>query len=161
MATPISEQITIVVRDRLNAITTASGYETTASDVVRPRRIETTRPKDYQIYVVPTGNPRNDALSHPGNPPAIAKDLTLEIRGILRQSETDSTAIDTMRLTFEADVEKAITSPANWHTMGGLAINAQTAQSVSYENDEESSYFVYELVVTYRHSEGDPYTVRA
>jgi hypothetical protein len=162
MATPISEQIAVVVKSRLEAITTGNGYETTQSGVIRPKRIETTQPKDYQITIAQGDKTPNEALSHPGNPPAICWDFPFTISGILRQSETDTTAQDTLKNTFEADVIKSLTSVSNWHTMGGLAINSTISNVEDYFDAEaEAGAFRVVLTVMYRVSENDPYTARA
>ena len=161
MALPVSEQIAVIVRTRLAAISTGSGYETTASEVVRPTRISDASPKDYQIIVFKRRNPQVNI--YPAATPKIERRLEIEIRAILRPSELDTTAIDTLVDTFAADVTKALTSPTNWRTFGGLAVNAIADVEAEYDLDAEGSsgHMTSVLHVIYRHPEDDPYTVAA
>ena len=162
MATPISEQIAVVVRNRLAAISTGSGYETTTTGAIRPTKQGVTQPKDYQIIVKEGDKTENAELSHPGNPMAVAWNFPFLIRGIVRPSDTNTTALGTIKNTFEADVDKSLRSVANWHTFGGLAINATITQAVQEDSDDVGAgVFVMTLNVIYRVSETDPYTVRA
>ena len=161
MATPILEQIAVIVRSRLAAISTGSGYETTAAEAIRPTRISDRSPKDYQLIIKQGDKTPNDALSCPGNPAAVAWDQPFVIAGILRPSETSATAIDTFKNTFEADVIKSLTAPASWWNFGGLAMNSVISGVADYESSEGTEGgFMVTLTVTYRVSENDPYTAR-
>jgi len=161
MATPVSEQIAVVVRSRLAAISTTAGYETTTSGAIRPTKQGGFQPKDYQIIVSKVSNARVNI--YPGNPAKIERNLQFNIRAIVRPSDADPTAIDTLVDTFAADVTKALTNVANWHSFGGLAINAVTDETADYETDGEGAagYMSTTLNVIYRHPENDPYTVSA
>jgi hypothetical protein len=162
MATPISEQIAVIVRSRLAAISTDSGYETTTAGVIRPVRVSENNPKDYEIYVTQGTQLQNEPLSCPGNPPSVAWDFPFLINAILRPSETLATAADTLKNIFAADVYKSLTSVASWHTFGGLAINSKISTVEQYEDTDGSTVgFKTTLIVTYRVAENDPYTVRA
>lgn len=157
MPTPISEQIAVIVKSRLTAISTGSGYETTASEVVRPTKHGGFRPQDYQIIVLPRANSKVQEFA--GNPPKIERRLELELRGTLRPSDTSSTAISTLILTFAADMEKAVTSVTNWRNFGGLSINASYGEQELIEVTDDAGVVSTSVDVIYRHPEGDPYTV--
>jgi hypothetical protein len=162
MAVPVSEQIALVVKARLDLITTGAGYETTAAEVIRPTRISDRSPKDFQIVIAQGDQTPNEELSRPGNPPLVAWDFPFEIRGILRPSETDTTAIDTYKNRFEADVRKAIATPlvGNWRSMEGLAINSSITGAEQYaSSDGSEGGFKVTVTVMYRHPDNDPYTV--
>ena len=148
-----------MVRSRLAAISTGAGYETTTTGAIRPTKQGGFQPKDYQIVVKKRSNARVNI--YPGNPAKIERNLKLDIRGIVRPSDLDTTAIDTLMDTFAADITKSLTSVANWHTFGGLAVNAMTDEEAEFETADDGSAgaFVTVLNVIYRHPENDPYTV--
>ena len=161
MATPVSERIVEVVRLRLAQISIDDGFETTVSEVVRPKRLENPSPKDYQLVLSQGDKTENREHSCPGNPPIIAWDFPILIRGILRPSEENDTAIDTLKNTFEADVMKAVNTGNAWWNMSGLAINSRMSPVTDYESDDGAEGgFEITLTVIYRTDENDPYTVR-
>lgn len=161
MAIPVSEQIAVKVKTRLGLITTGAGYEQTITGVHRPAKVAQFHPENYQIVVTQESNTVNEELSHPGNPPAKARDLTFAIAGMLRISDTDTSALDTFRNVFEADIEKAITVDAAWWNWDSLAINSTIGDIETYQDTEGNSGFKVPLVVTYRTDENNPYNVRA
>lgn len=164
MATSVPEQIALKVKTRLGLISTGSGYETTTTGVVRPTRIATFQPKDYQIVVTQGDLEPNPDLSHPGNPPAKAWDLPFLIAGILRTSELDTTASDSLKNQFGADVVKALGVPTSgdWAQWDGLAINSDVSGVEDYQSsDGAESGFKVTLVVTLRTDETNLYNVRA
>ena len=164
MATPISEQIAVVVATRLGLITTTNSYEVTTTGVIRPTREGGFQPKDYQLILTQGSKPINEEMSRPGNPPVTAYDMEFRISGIVRPSENDTTAIDTLKNTFEADVQKALATPVvgDWRQMENLAVNSNFNGVEVIESDDGSEgSFVFSLIVTYRTPDNDPYTVSA
>jgi hypothetical protein len=156
MTLPVSERIAELVTERLFSDGTATG------GVIRPTRIGGFQPKDYQLIITQGAKSPNDDLSCPGNPPAIAWDFPITIAGVLRQSETDETAIDTIKNTFEADVIKAINSGSAWWSWDGLAIDSKISGVSDYQAaDGSGSGFEMTLTITYRVAENDPYEVMA
>ena len=162
MPTAITEQIAVILKNRLAAISTASGYETTASGgVIRPTRMGGFQPKDYQIIINQGDKTPNESHHHPGNPPATAYDMTFQIACVLRPSELDSTFADTLKNQFEADVIKSLAQGVAWWNFGGLAIDSRVEAVMDYESDDGSQLgFAVDFVVTYRVSENDPYVSR-
>jgi hypothetical protein len=161
MAVAISEQIALKVKQRLQLIDEAIGYETTVSGtVVRPTRIWTGTPEDYQLIVVQGALEKNPELSYDGNPPATCWNLPFVITGQIRPSEEDSVSVESLCNEFGADILKAITSPANWYNWDGLAIDSQVTSLENFVGDQITGVRV-NFVVMFRTSENDPYTVRA
>ena len=120
------------------------------------------RSRNFGLTVTFGGEEKNDDLSHDGNPPAIAWNMTVNIDGELFASEADDVAMDTKRNTLAADIRKAVTNATNWHTFGGLGINAEFRAAEPIEAEDGSSNWIRQpLVVIYRVSENDPYTGRA
>lgn len=162
MATPIVEQIAQKVQQRLGLISTASGYETTASEVVRPSRKDSFSPKDYQLSFAQESKTENTGLSCPGNPPLQAWNQPFRIAAQLLQSKLDKRAIDSLRNEFEADVIKALSVAESgyWKQWDGLAINSRIDAVETYLDvaDELAGFHVI-LTVIYRTPEDDPYTV--
>jgi len=161
MATAIAEQIAATVKTRLALISTGAGYETTTSGVVRPVRLNNARPLDYQIFVTQGDITRVPELDCPGNPPATARVIPFSIAGILRPSDTDTTAIDTIKNQFWADVVRSLCNAVAWWNWGGLAVNSDIGDVEDYATDDGSSAgFKVALNVTYRTDETNPYNVR-
>ena len=161
MPTPILELILVELESRLGAISTGNGYETTTTGVVRQTRLGGFQPKNYQIVLKQENQTQNEGLSCPGSPPAIAWDLTVNIIGIVRASETETDSNDTLKNTFCADIIKSITSVANWHQMDGNAINSMVGTVEDFESpDGTATGFTLPLTIIYRVSETDPYERR-
>ena len=163
MATPIVEQISVKIRNRLLAITTGNGYETTVSSVVRPRRIEETSPADNQLWLTQEDITKNEDLSTHGNPPTQGWNVVFRIAGILKPAESLSTAADTLRNIFWGDVVGAITTPTtgDWAQWDGLAYNSTISGVEPYTApDGESSGFSVMITVMFQTPENDPFTVR-
>ena len=162
MATPINEQIIAVIKTRLESITVANAYQENVPSVDRPIRNRGINPRNNQITVVKGDEEKDEALSHDGNPPAIAWNMPVEIRGILKTNETDNAFIDTLANQLGADIMKAVTAYSAWWNFGGLAINAAFESIEKYIADDGGANGVLvPLRVTYRVSETDPYTARA
>lgn len=162
MSDPIPERIAAVIVSRLEAITTANGYAINVEGVIRPdRQGRVFTPKNNLIIVEQADSARLPELDHPGNPPAIAELLTFQIYAMNRPGDKTETPVATNNNTLEACVKKAICSPTDWHHFSSLAINAEfgTTQPVESTSSDHAGVMV-PLIVTYRYSETDPYTVR-
>jgi hypothetical protein len=162
MATPIIEQIALKIKARLEAITTANGYEITIASVIRPLRIDETMATNNQIYLTQETPTRNAELSCPGNPAKHAWDQPFRIAIGLRPSETATTPLDTLRNTAQADIQKALAQPTSgdWSQWDGLAIRSELGTSEWYLDDDGSTAGIQMvLTVTYRIPENDPYTL--
>lgn len=162
MSDPIPERIAAVIVSRLEAITTANGYAIDVENVIRPdRQARVFTPKNNIIIVEQADSVPVPELDHPGNPPAICKALTFQIFAMNRPLDKSETPVATNNNTLEACVIKAICSPTDWHHFSNLAINAVfgTAQPCESSQGDHAGVML-PLIVTYRHSETDPYTVR-
>lgn len=163
MPESIAEQIVAAVRTRLADITTGNGYQFSVAGVTRPTRYGGYTPTDLQVVVTQGPIPRAPELDHPGNPPAIAFESTVNIAvNLMPNRKTDSNASDTWRHRAVASVQKAVTSVSNWHNWGGLAINTEFDEpDLDYQDDGGNIGVIVPIVVTFRVSETDPYTARA
>jgi hypothetical protein len=162
MALSVVEQIALKVKERLQTVSSANGYETTvAGTVVRPTKVWEGSPLDYQVVMAQGQMVRNEDLSYPANPPVVAYDLPFTVVGELRPSQDNTAPIESLCNEFAADVHKAICTPvASWHNWDGLAINT-TIESWENTNSEEAAAFKLEFTVTFRTAENDPFTARA
>jgi hypothetical protein len=150
--TPISEQIIQLLYERLELSGVAVG------GVIRPTQTGGFQPKDYQIIITQGSKSPNDDLSYPGNPPAVAWDWPISIAAIVRQSEDDLTAIDTLKNQFCADVSKAITTGSQWWNWNNLAIDTKISDITDYQaSDGSGSGCELTVTITYRVAEDDPY----
>lgn len=161
MASPICERIAVKVKVRLGLIDEDDGYETTVSQVVRPTRLGGFTPKDYQLIVTQGNMIYNREQSRHGNPPAIAWVIPFIIAGVIKQNESDTTAVAALKNTFAADVIKAVTSVADWHNWDQLAIDTTFGNVDDYTGSDGQAGFKIGMNVLFRVDEDDPYTARA
>jgi cytochrome b len=152
MPEPIAEQIVANVKTRLAVYTTTQ----------RSTRVATWQPKDLVIVVYQGAIARNDELSHPGNPPAQAWDMEVVVAGLVKPSDTVTTAVDTFKNRFWSEIVKAANTGTAWHTWGGLAINS-IAQGVEDFTDDTGAIAGVKVtfLITFRTDENNPFNVRA
>ncbi len=163
MSTAVPELIGLELVSRLEAITTANGYAFDAAGVSRMnRRANDQRFRNLEIIVEQGEDVYNEALTHAGNPAAIAYDLAFTILGFVRNSDASTTPDATSENAMLAAIKKAVAGTATWHTFDGNAVIADWGQSEPI-NDEEGAYsgVSVPLIVTYRVSETDPFVARA
>lgn len=117
-------------------------------------------PQDMQICVVKRNPERAPELDYPGNPCAVAWRMTVNIRMHIMQSETDSTPASTPISEFVASVLETVTTPSNWWQWDAKAVltDMGTIEFTRPVGSFDSA--MLPLVITYRHSENDPFTVR-
>ena len=160
--TAIPELIATTLKTRLEAITTGNGYNFDVSEVKRVNRVaKDVTPRDKQIQIKQGTSAYNRAMSHGGNPPAIAYDVVYMLHCFVRNSDSDATASATSENDFDAAVKKSVCSVSDWYNFGGKAIIADWGNAKPYISAEgEHAGITIPLVVTYRVSETDPYTAR-
>lgn len=150
---PVIERIAESVRKRL-------GITRGGTSVVRPTRTGGFKPEDYQLVFAQETQTPNEALSCPGNPPLQAWNAPFRIAAELLQSKKDTTAVDTLRNEFAAQVVKALTTSAGpyWAQWGGLAINSQLSAIETFldEGDQVAGFHIV-LTVQYRTPENNPF----
>lgn len=163
MPTAVPETIATTLVTRLEAITEANGYNFTVAGVVRPNRLQKgITPEHLQIQVRQGVNVYNAALSHEGNPPAMAYNCVYELHCFVRNDDESTTASATFENDFEAAVKQAVCSTSDWYNFGGNAIISDWGQSRPFVSQEGNhAGITIPLIVTYRVSETDPYTVRS
>lgn len=152
MAEPVSEQILAVVRSRLTA------YATTH----RSTRIGTWQPKDNTLVVNFLTLERNEELSCPGNPPAQAWDMEVEICGLIKPSDTDTTAVDTYKMRLHAEIIKACCDGiSRWWTWGEKAIDSRFSTAEEHTDDNGAFAGVkVTMTATFRTDEDNPFNLR-
>ena len=163
---PINELIPMEIVTRLKRIRITNGFALNVVGVVRPDRNASWTPEDGLIVLVQDDETPNEELIHPGNPPAIAFDVTYKIHCFVRKSDFLDSPYSTDCNIFAAQVKKAIvnpiTDPGLWYQMAGNAINSTWGPTSEYDSSDGShSGVTLQLNVIYRVSETDPYVVRA
>ena len=108
---PVNERIAAVLLARLQILTTGIKPATPIREVIRPKRLNEFTPQHLQIVMTVDEVIANDDLSHAGNPPAIAYDMTINLHCHLMPSELDETPIDLYINTAAADIAESITDP--------------------------------------------------
>jgi hypothetical protein len=161
MPVTVIESIAIELTSRLEAMIGNSAYETDVLEVIRPRRLNDFTPADGQIVVTQGSSEVSEESSHGGNPPAIARNQTFNIRCHVINDERDDTTIDEITNTFAADVIKAVTTGTNWHNFDGNAINATIESFELISGDGGLDGINVPITILYRTDEDNPYIARA
>ncbi len=161
MSLTILETIAVELERRLNLMVSNSTYGTNVREVVRPTRLDGYTPRDKQIVLTFGDSDEVDELMCPGNPPAVARRQTFNIRCHVMNTENSREAIDTAANTFASDVIKAVCSPTTWHTFDGNAIDSVWLPREQVSADGGLDGIHLKLAVTYRTDEDNPYNLRS
>jgi len=160
--TPVVSRISDEIFARLQALVSGSAGAYSFADVVRPTKLATYTPQHGLIVLTRGEVSRVTELDCPGNPPAVAFQQTFSIRVHIAPSEKDTTPVEVYEDVMEAEIHRAIVNDAaTWHTFGDLAINADLGAQQTVVSDGSYDGIAVPLTVTFRITEGDPYTVRA
>jgi len=153
---PVNERIVQAVQTALQAITTANGYATNVTGVVRPRRTgEGAGPQHGQIRIEEGDDERDSDSDLCGNPPRLGWRLPLVLALVVRLSTRSEQPLDQALRLFVADVIKCVAADCTW---GGLAWNTDLA-GVSYLGEADGiEGATVALEILYRTPEDDPYT---
>ncbi len=163
MADPIVEQIAQEIESRCGNVTGLT--------VVRPTRFGAATIKNGLALIQQQEPTADESFGQDGvqsgNPAAQAWVQIYLIQLFSRQSETDTTAAETLVNRLWADVVKAITRQGetdadSWHTFGGVAINSAIGSPSLgvWETDAATAVIEFKVAVQYRTNENDPYTAR-
>jgi hypothetical protein len=160
--TPVVSRISDEIFARLQSLVSGSAGAYSFANVVRPTKLATYTPQHGLIVLTRGEVSRVTELDCPGNPPAVAFQQTFSIRVHIAPSEKDTTPVEVYEDVMEAEIHKAIVNDAaTWHTFGDLAINADLGAQQTVVSDGGYDGIAVPLTVTFRVTEGDPYTVRA
>ena len=160
--TPVVSRISDEIFARLQALVSGSAGAYSFANVVRPTKLATYTPQHGLIVLTRGEVSRVTELDCPGNPPAVAFQQTFSIRVHIAPSEKDTTPVEVYEDVMEAEIHRAIVNDAaTWHTFGNLAINADLGAQQTVVSDGGYDGIAVPLAVTFRVTEGDPYTVRA
>jgi len=164
MPTAIPELIAVEIVGRLQLITTLNGYNFNVASVERANRDGSNLTyKHMSVQVKQEEAVRVPELDCPGNPPAIAYEITFTINCISRDSQGETDAYDTVANDMAAAVVKAITADGGtWYTMNSNAIYSTIGNITPLSSAEgEILGMAVPVAVTYRVAENNPYQVRA
>lgn len=166
MPTNIPEQIIEEIVDRLERITIANGFDFDVDSVTRSNREGTNwKPRPLAIVIDGIEDVRDEELSHPGNPPAIAHILTVPVKFFANISSSSTAPHDRQTMLMSSNITKAITnpvsSPTTWYTMANLAIDTEVGDLLIFDSASgDHAGGTMPIVVTYRVSENNPFQVR-
>jgi hypothetical protein len=160
--TPVVSRISDEIFARLQALVSGSAGAYSFVDVVRPTKLATYTPQHGLIVLTRGEVSRLTEIDCPGNPPAVGYQQTFLIRVHIAPSEKDTTPVEVYEDVMEAEIHKAIVNDsATWQTFGNLAINADLGAQQTAVSDGSYDGISIPLAVTFRITEGDPYTVRS
>lgn len=163
---PVIERIAQVIESRLQSISIANGYNVDIAAVSRPTRLGDYGPNNLTAVIVQSDPELDDEHAIDGNPNAIAWRQPFVLLLFVRLSDDDPTPTDQAVNIFAADVQKALTAPADWQQFqdidgNPLAFNAWIkAPRGIVTTDAAATGTEFEFVVNYRTNENDPYTAR-
>lgn len=158
---PVISLISDEIIARLQILVTGGSGPYSLVNVVRPTKLATYTPQHGLIVLTRGEIVRVNELDCPGNPPSQCWKQTFLIRVHIAPSERDTTPIEVYEDVFEAEIHRAIRTDATWHQFDDNAINADFGPQQTATSDGGYDGIVVPLMVTYRVSEGDLYTVRA
>lgn len=161
MPVTVVEAIAIELTSRLEAMIDNDTYATHVCEVIRPRRLNDFTPIDGQIVVTQGSSEIVDESGYPGNPPAIARRQTFNIRCHVMSDEHDQTTIDEIVNTFAADVVVAVCQGTQWYSFGSNAVDATWEPTELISGDGGLDGINVPISILYRHDENNPYNVRA
>ena len=122
------------------------------------------RPANETVVVKQGSCTRLTESDMPGNPPAIAYELTFALVGFVRQADRTTSADDIEINTIAANIKKAVVAGLTntWHTFGGICFDAGFGATEPFVTDNGAhTGAVVEVICRYRVSETDPFAVRA
>lgn len=158
---PVITQIADVLFARLQTLVGSDSLAYQIPDVVRPTKLTTYAPRHGLIVLTRGDVQRVPELDCPGNPPAIAIAQTFLIRAHIAPSEGDETPVEVYEDVIEAAIHTAVKSGSEtWYNFEELAINADFGAQVTATSDGSYDGIAVPLTVTYRITEGDPFTAR-
>lgn len=158
--TPVVTRISDEIVNRLQTLVGGDAGTYTFAGVVRPTKIVNYTPQHGLIVVTRGEVSRVPELDCPGNPPANTYRQTFLIRVHVAPSENDETPVEVFEDVMEAAILQAIRVDETWYTFNDHALIADFGAQVTTTSDGGYDGFAVPLNVTYRISEGDPYTVR-
>lgn len=164
---PVTESLPVISRigqelfDRLKRLEADYSDFLSISEVVRPLRLGQYTPKHLQIVLTKGDAERVPELDCFGNPPAIAWRQRFDIRCHVMPSERDDTPLDTYNELMQASVVKTVCDASQWHTFGGVAVNAEWDQAELIDSDGGPAGINVPILITYRTDEGNPFNARA
>ena len=160
--TPVVSRISDEIFARLQTLVSGAAGAYEFVNVVRPTKLATYTPQHGLIVLTRGEVVRVPEIDCPGNPPAVGWRQTFLIRLHIAPSERDTQPVEVYEDIMEAEIHRAIvTDAATWHTFGDLAIVADLEPQQTVTSDGSYDGIAIPLSVTYRVTEGDPYTVRA
>lgn len=160
MSLTVLESIADTIFNRLVGMLDDDTLNTLVFEVIRPTRFGDYTPQDRQIVFVQGSSSAVPELSVPGNPPAVARAQTFNVHLHLMPDENSDAAIDYILNAFVGDVISTLTSLSTWYNVDGKAIDTEIQEPEIIRADGAVCGAMIPIVVTYRVSENDPYTVR-
>lgn len=158
---PIVERIARELLRRLESLINSAHHNISAVEVFRPKRLETFSPRNRQVVLTDGSHVRVPELDCPGNPPALARRITFNIRCHLINDEKSCEPIDTLVHMFAADVENVVVDDdPQWYTFDGNSFDAVWGDEEYIAGDGAIDGVNVPISITYRHSEGNQYEVR-
>lgn len=162
---PVSERIVKEVVERLQLLTAGYSDYFVAPHVKRELFHDTETPKNFGIIVTQGNVERLPESDCPGNPPALAYALPVNIRCRIMPSERDTTPVDEYINVIAAEVQRVVCDETDldfsWHTFEDLAFNAMWQSHELVTSDGGFDGVLIPLQVMYRVSENNPFEVRA
>jgi hypothetical protein len=158
---PVIERIADTILDRIEVANIAD------CAVTRPdREGRNFSPGHHSISLHQLEIELNETLSHEGNPPVMAFDVTFNLVCFVRNQKDFENSYASACNRIAAEVIRAVTNPtddpAMWYTMNGLATNCEIGSQFPLTNDQGAiTGVIVPLIVTYRVSENNHYEVRA
>lgn len=162
MPTSVVEQIALKLIERLERVVVYEDGQPTLAKVYRVNRLaEDWTPSNNAIVVMRPVVERYPESDCPGNPPAIAYQVTFEVKCFIRQDDRETLPDDAKVSELASLVQMEIAADANWHQFGGACFDSEFGEVTTFEPSESHAGAALEVLARYRVSETNPFEIRA
>lgn len=146
---------------RLSAISVVNQFNNDVATVHRPQKDGIVGPKHKDIVITCNEPEPLPELDRPGNPPAEAFVLTIDVNGVLMPDKDDITPFDELAASFGADMRNAIANATDWHQFDGNCMDARRSGLTTVKADDDGPGGVrFTIRAFYRVSELDHNVLR-
>jgi len=150
-----------VIKTRIESVVVGDDFDVAVNRVVLPTQYDISSLEHADVVVASQDPKRNAELSCPGNPAAIAYDLSVMVAIVIAPSTGDERSFDEIATALGTACQKAVATQDSWHEFDGNAINATIGPLISVKPGAEQQHGIgFELVVTYRVSENNQNELR-
>jgi len=154
MSTPIIEQIAVAIKDAVNAITVANGFNQTLT-AVRPKRLHLEGDINTDLSVIIQQEEEPELVGFTNS--TITWRQGFALQAIVLDSDDATASIDTRLNQVRSDIEKQMLS-TTYRKLGGLAEGVLARSATKFMASPDAAGISVNVDVIYTTEYADPYT---